>query len=115
MNFLKKNILTTSWWDRYVGCSIGSLGGEPDEPGVQNVTVRSSVFIGTQNGVRIKTWAKPNNGLVQGIQFRDIIMRHVQNPILIDQNYCPGNINCPTQVRHFICTFFSSTPPNKKI
>ncbi|BAF27984.1 Os11g0249600 [Oryza sativa Japonica Group] len=24
-------------------------------------------------------------------------MRDVQNPIVVDQNYCPGNVNCPGQ------------------
>ncbi|PON75745.1 Glycoside hydrolase [Parasponia andersonii] len=80
------------------GISIGSLGRDVEEPGVQNVTVKKSVFIGTQNGLRIKTWAKPSNGFVQRIQYLDIIMRNVQNPIVIDQNYCPSNIDCPTQV-----------------
>ncbi|KAH7573676.1 hypothetical protein ACOSP7_007478 [Xanthoceras sorbifolium] len=80
------------------GISIGSLGKEMEEEGVQNVTVTKTVFIGTQNGVRIKSWARPSNGFVQGVQFIDIIMHNVQNPIIIDQNYCPHNLNCPNQV-----------------
>ncbi|WMV59365.1 hypothetical protein MTR67_052750, partial [Solanum verrucosum] len=42
------------------------------------------------NGVRIKTWARPNN-------FQHVVMNNVQNPIIIDQNYCPGSGNCPEQ------------------
>ncbi|KAK1315398.1 hypothetical protein QJS10_CPA06g01498 [Acorus calamus] len=79
------------------GISIGSLGKSLREPGVQNVTVRSVTFSGTQNGVRIKTWARPSYGFVQGIVFENIVMRNVQNPIVIDQDYCPNNRNCPGQ------------------
>ncbi|KAI5317729.1 hypothetical protein L3X38_037436 [Prunus dulcis] len=43
-------------------------------------------------------WARPSNGFVQGVQFLDVVMINVQNPIVIDQNYCPHNINCPAQV-----------------
>ncbi|KAJ0092296.1 hypothetical protein Patl1_25489 [Pistacia atlantica] len=80
------------------GMSIGSLGKDTNEEGVQNVTVKNTTFVGTQNGVRIKSWARPSNGFVQGIRFLDAVMRNVQNPIIIDQNYCPHNLNCPGQV-----------------
>ncbi|XP_073099742.1 polygalacturonase-like [Elaeis guineensis] len=79
------------------GISIGSLGDAANEAGVQNITVRSVVFTGTQNGVRIKTWGKPNKGSVNGVTFANAIMQNVQNPIIIDQNYCPSNRNCPGQ------------------
>ncbi|KAF3449627.1 hypothetical protein FNV43_RR10358 [Rhamnella rubrinervis] len=79
------------------GISIGSLGKDLNEEGVQNVTVTKSVFSGTQNGLRIKSWARPSKGFVQGVRFIDAIMQDVQNPIVIDQNYCPSNINCPGQ------------------
>ncbi|KAJ0035674.1 hypothetical protein Pint_24955 [Pistacia integerrima] len=77
------------------GISIGSLAKDMDEEGVQNVTIKNTTFIGTQNGLRIKSWARPSNGFVQGIRFIDVVMRNVQNPIIIDQNYCPHNLNCP--------------------
>ena len=80
-------------------CSIGSLGQNLQEDGVQNVTVKTITFTGTQNGVRIKTWAKPSNGFVRGVLFQHATMVNVQNPIIIDQNYCPDNKNCPNQVR----------------
>ncbi|XP_059436126.1 polygalacturonase-like [Corylus avellana] len=79
------------------GISIGSLEKDTDEAGVQNVTVKNAVFIGTQNGLRIKSWARPSNGFVQRVCFLRAIMKNVQNPIVIDQSYCPHNI-CPTQV-----------------
>ncbi|KAK8617319.1 hypothetical protein V6N13_080236 [Hibiscus sabdariffa] len=80
------------------GISIGSLGKDQNEAGVQNVTVKTATFIGTQNGVRIKSWARPSNGFARNIVFQHVTMKNVQNPIVIDQNYCPGNKNCPDQV-----------------
>ncbi|GAB2299158.1 hypothetical protein Dimus_033232 [Dionaea muscipula] len=77
---------------------IGSLGrynSKADQ--VQNVTVKSVVFTGTTNGVRIKTWAKPNKGFVQDVTYQNITLVDVQNPIIIDQNYCEHNKNCPNQ------------------
>ncbi|KAE8022726.1 hypothetical protein FH972_008506 [Carpinus fangiana] len=79
------------------GVSIGSLGKEVNEAGVQNVTVTNAVFSGSDNGVRIKSWARPSNGFVRNILFQNIVMNNVDNPIIIDQNYCPDNQGCPTQ------------------
>ncbi|KAK1378617.1 Polygalacturonase [Heracleum sosnowskyi] len=79
------------------GISIGSLGWTLQEPGVQNVTVKTVTFTGTENGVRIKTWARPSHGFVKGVLFQHLQMVNVQNPVIIDQNYCPGEKNCPRQ------------------
>ncbi|KAG9141281.1 hypothetical protein Leryth_001755 [Lithospermum erythrorhizon] len=78
------------------GISIGSLGWDKQEPGVQNVTVTTSTFIGTTNGLRVKTWARESNGFVKDVLFQHAVMKKVQNPILIDQNYCPHG-SCPHQ------------------
>ncbi|KAM7279075.1 hypothetical protein ACFE04_006209 [Oxalis oulophora] len=94
---------TTNLWIENLACgpghgiSIGSLGKEKNEPGVQNVTVKSVTFTGTQNGVRIKSWARSSTGFARNILFQHATMKNVQNPIVIDQNYCPDNINCPGQ------------------
>lgn len=80
------------------GISVGSLGKELKEAGVQNVTVKTVTFTGSQNGVRIKSWARASTGFARGILFQHILMVDVQNPIIIDQNYCPDNKNCPGQV-----------------
>ncbi|XP_052176329.1 polygalacturonase-like [Diospyros lotus] len=81
------------------GVSIGSLARDFNEEGVQNVTLTNSVFTGSDNGVRIKSWARPSKAFVRGIEYRNIVMRNVKNPIIIDQNYCPNNQGCPNQVR----------------
>ncbi|XP_039126309.1 polygalacturonase-like [Dioscorea cayenensis subsp. rotundata] len=78
------------------GISIGSLGGgATDEAGVANITVKTVIFSGTQNGIRIKTWANPIAGFVTNVTFENITMNFVDNPIIVDQNYCPRKTNCP--------------------
>ncbi|CAN4104510.1 unnamed protein product [Withania somnifera] len=95
---------TTNLWIQNINCgpghgiSIGSLAKDFEEAGVQNVTVRSVIFKETQNGVRIKTWGRPSTGFVKNVLFQHVTMIDVQNPIVIDQNYCPYNKNCPGQV-----------------
>ncbi|KAL2507176.1 Pectin lyase-like superfamily protein [Forsythia ovata] len=95
---------TSNLWIENVACgpghgiSIGSLGKDLKEAGVENVTVKTVTFKNTQNGLRIKTWARQSSGYVRGVMFQHAIMNNVQNPIVIDQNYCPNNKNCPGQV-----------------
>ncbi|XP_031257937.1 polygalacturonase-like [Pistacia vera] len=92
---------TTNLWIENVACgpghgiSIGSLGKEQEEAGVQNVTAKTVTFSGTQNGVRIKSWGRPSSGFARNILFQHATMNNVQNPIVIDQNYCPDNKSCP--------------------
>ncbi|KAG5562487.1 hypothetical protein RHGRI_005272 [Rhododendron griersonianum] len=94
---------TSNLWIENIACgpghgiSIGSLGKKFQEAGVRNVTVSRVAFTGTQNGVRIKTWAKPSTGFVTGVVFQHATMVNVQNPVIIDQNYCPNNEGCPNQ------------------
>ncbi|KAL5714930.1 hypothetical protein ACHQM5_016829 [Ranunculus cassubicifolius] len=79
------------------GISIGSLGKEANEAGVENVTVKTAAFTGTENGLRIKTWARPSNGFVRNINYLGATMNNVDNPIIIDQHYCPHEGPCPNQ------------------
>ncbi|XP_034598150.1 polygalacturonase [Setaria viridis] len=80
------------------GISIGSLGKESEEAGVENVTVAGASFVGTENGLRIKTWGRAavEGAYVRGVVFEHAFMHDVRNPIIIDQNYCPNHI-CPHQ------------------
>ncbi|CAM8970931.1 unnamed protein product [Rhodiola kirilowii] len=79
------------------GVSIGSLAQSLNEEGVQNVTLTNTVFYGTQNGIRIKSWGRQSNGFVRNVLFSNINMYKVKNPIIIDQSYCPSNQGCPHQ------------------
>ncbi|XP_068666569.1 polygalacturonase-like [Aristolochia californica] len=92
---------TRNLWVERVACgpghgiSIGSLAKDLKEEGVSNVTVKSAVFTGTDNGLRIKSWGRVSNGFVRDVNFLNAVMVNVKNPIIIDQNYCPRNENCP--------------------
>ncbi|KAJ4723338.1 Polygalacturonase [Melia azedarach] len=95
---------TTNLWIENVACgpghgiSIGSLGKDANEAGVQNVTVTTATFTGSQNGLRITSWGRPSTGFARNILFQHAVMNNVQNPIIIDQHYCPDDKGCPGQV-----------------
>ncbi|KAL5997948.1 hypothetical protein ACLOJK_008882 [Asimina triloba] len=95
---------SSNLWIEHIACgpghgiSIGSLGKKLIEAGIRNVTVKSVEFTETENGFRIKSWARPSNGFVKGVLFEHAVMHNVHNPIIVDQNYCPHNRHCPGQV-----------------
>ncbi|KAL8512515.1 hypothetical protein ACS0TY_018840 [Phlomoides rotata] len=70
------------------GISVGSLGQNGKYEEVQGIHVENSTFIRTQNGVRIKTW-QGGSGNAKNITFKDIIFQEADNPVIIDQYYCP--------------------------
>ncbi|KAM0065854.1 putative endo-polygalacturonase [Helianthus debilis subsp. tardiflorus] len=78
------------------GISIGSLGMNGQYNTVEGVKVRKCRFSGTTNGARIKTW-QGGSGYARDITFEKIILHNVNNPIIIDQHYCPHNYNCPKE------------------
>ncbi|XP_020587110.1 polygalacturonase-like [Phalaenopsis equestris] len=78
------------------GISIGSLGAKGSTDQVSDVTVDTAQFIGTSNGVRIKTW-QGGRGYAKKIVFKNIKMSNVKNPIIIDQNYCDSSKPCTQQ------------------
>lgn len=67
--------------------SLGSLGKVPNESDVTGVIVNNCTLIGTQNGVRIKTYPESDPSLASTIVFQNIILDNVDNPIIIDQSY----------------------------
>jgi galacturan 1,4-alpha-galacturonidase len=81
------------------GMSVGSLGRYAGEGDVTRVHVRDMTFMGTMNGVRIKTWENsPSKSNAAHMVFENMVMNDVQNPIIIDQKYCPY-YNCEHKVR----------------
>uniref|UniRef100_A0A803M5K6 Polygalacturonase n=1 Tax=Chenopodium quinoa TaxID=63459 RepID=A0A803M5K6_CHEQI len=101
------------------GVKVSASGSSPNTDGIHvqsstSVTIRSttigtgddciSIGAGTTNmwmenikcgpghGIR------PSNGFVKDVLFQHITMVNAQNPIIIDQNYCPGNKGCPGKV-----------------
>ncbi|KAJ4767395.1 Pectin lyase-like superfamily protein [Rhynchospora pubera] len=78
------------------GISIGSLGSNNSRAHVSKVHVEKATLIGTDNGVRIKTW-QGGHGHAKNIHFEDISMCNVYNPIIINQNYCDSKIPCYQQ------------------
>lgn len=80
---------------------MGSLGKYPQEKDVSGIIVKDSTITGTLNGVRIKSWpSSPSPSAAYNITFENIIMNNVNNPVIIDQLYCPSG-NCPNQVRNY--------------
>ncbi|KAE9605409.1 hypothetical protein Lal_00024976 [Lupinus albus] len=80
------------------GISVGSVGNEGDES-IEEIYVKNCTFNGTSNGLRIKTWAAPLEQPIKASNFvyEDIVVIDVENPIIIDQHYCPSG-NCIHQV-----------------
>ncbi|XP_012829369.1 PREDICTED: probable polygalacturonase At2g43860 [Erythranthe guttata] len=98
MYTLRYAIYTQKYYDNYFNdldlfCfeknSIGSLGSSAIENGVDGVIVTNSIFTQTQNGVRVKSWPKASDGYAKNLVFKNLTMRNVANPIIIDQDYCP--------------------------
>ncbi|CAN8247760.1 unnamed protein product [Cochlearia groenlandica] len=82
------------------GISVGSLGKYKGEKDVKGITVRNSVFNGTSDGLRIKTWAKTvSESTVSDFLYENIQMINVGNPIVIDQHYCPHD-QCERRVKY---------------
>lgn len=73
------------------GISVGSLGLYPREAPVIGIRVKNCTLTDTTNGVRVKTWPDSPQGIASGMHFENVIMNNVQNPIIIDQEYCPYN------------------------
>ncbi|TKY49521.1 Exopolygalacturonase protein [Spatholobus suberectus] len=82
------------------GISVGSLGRNDGETDVEDIVVKNCTFTGTTNGLRIKTWAKPLKKTLyaSNLVYEDIVMNNVQNPIVIDQQYCPHNHCNPKEI-----------------
>ncbi|CAN8317541.1 unnamed protein product [Cochlearia groenlandica] len=75
------------------GISVGSLGKNKEEKDVKGLTVRDTVFNGTSDGIRIKTWEHSASKIVvSDFLYENIQMIDVGKPINIDQKYCPHGL-----------------------
>ncbi|XP_043817316.1 exopolygalacturonase-like [Manihot esculenta] len=81
------------------GLSIGSLGKYKNEADVKDVTISDCTLFNTTNGLRIKTWADSPPSAASSITFKDIIMKSVKNPIIIDQKYGSRSSTKPSRVK----------------
>lgn len=82
------------------GISVGSLGKNPGEADVTGVRVNNCTLIGTQNGIRIKTWPASPPSHARDMIFNGLTMQGVYNPIIIDQGYGGGDpVNNPSRVQ----------------
>ncbi|XP_020547959.1 probable polygalacturonase At3g15720 [Sesamum indicum] len=70
------------------GISIGSLGTDGRHDEVEGISITNSIFTRTDNGVRIKTW-QGGSGFARNITFSKITFVAANNPVIIDQYYCP--------------------------
>ncbi|XP_027905240.1 exopolygalacturonase-like [Vigna unguiculata] len=93
------------------GISIGSLGKYEEELEVKGIRVRNVSMVGTQNGLRIKTWPDLFPGHASDIIFSDITMQNVRNPIVIDQEYqCSSNCEASlVQIKNVIFSNIKGT------
>ncbi|XP_068647869.1 probable polygalacturonase At1g80170 isoform X2 [Aristolochia californica] len=78
------------------GISIGSLGKYNSSSQVHDVLVDGAFISNTENGLRIKTW-QGSSGFVRDVNFKNVWMNNVSNPIIIDQYYCDSSLPCPNQ------------------
>ncbi|XP_068653437.1 probable polygalacturonase At1g80170 [Aristolochia californica] len=78
------------------GISIGSLGEHNSSSQVHDILIDGAFISNTQNGLRIKTW-QGGSGFVKDVNFQNVWMNGVSNPIIIDQYYCPSSLPCPNQ------------------
>ncbi|XP_027929441.1 probable polygalacturonase At3g15720 [Vigna unguiculata] len=75
------------------GISIGSLGTRGETDIVEDVHVENCTLTETLTGVRIKTW-QGGAGFARRISFEKITFVRANNPIIIDQFYCPHRTDC---------------------
>jgi len=71
---------------------------------VNGIRVQTCTLVGTTNGLRIKSWPDKYPGAATDINFNDITMENVKNPIIIDQEY-ECSPNCQKKVCVFIFLF----------
>lgn len=99
------------------GISIGSLGDKDTPAHVSDIIVDGATLTKTTNGLRIKTY-QGGSGIASNIQFRNIKLNDVDNPIIINQKYCDREEPCEdeksaVQVQHVVYENIKGTSSSK--
>ena len=92
-------LLKDNWCGHGHGTSIGSIGENNSTGYVSNVLFENIIYNTTQNVARIKTW-QGGNGDIHNITYRNIQFMNVDNPIRINQYYCPSSQH-PGQCKNY--------------
>ncbi|KAJ3683682.1 hypothetical protein LUZ60_013909 [Juncus effusus] len=81
--------------------AIARQAADEAKQNVAHVTVKNCSVTGTTNGLRIKKWPGSSPSEAFNITFEDVVLNNVSNPIIIDQDYCPGKDcnNEPSKVK----------------
>ncbi|KAL0282008.1 UNVERIFIED_CONTAM: Polygalacturonase [Sesamum angustifolium] len=97
------------------GISVGSLGGYASEKDVQGIYVTNCTFIGTQNGVRVKTWpSAPAQLTVSDLHFEDLIMDNRPSSIKIT-NVSIKNVRGTTNSAEAVTLICSGLKPCENV
>ncbi|KAL0381149.1 UNVERIFIED_CONTAM: Polygalacturonase [Sesamum angustifolium] len=97
------------------GISVGSLGGYASEKDVQGIYVKNCTFIGTQNGVRVKTWpSAPAQLTVSDLHFEDLIMDNRPSSIKIT-NVSIKNVRGTTNSAEAVTLICSGLKPCENV
>ncbi|CAI0400542.1 unnamed protein product [Linum tenue] len=59
------------------------------ETPLKSITIQNCTIADSDNGIRIKSWPDMFATSLTDVHFEDIILENVDNPIIIDQMYCP--------------------------
>jgi polygalacturonase len=81
--------------DCHLGFGHGLSIGSYTSGGVRNVTAENITFDGTTSGIRMKAW-RDRGGVVEGIRYRNLVMKNVRFPISIT-SYYPKPPSHPSQ------------------
>nr|WP_294897038.1 glycosyl hydrolase family 28 protein [uncultured Pedobacter sp.] len=104
MNNNSKNVtITGCTFGAGHGCSIGSYTA-----GIENITVDSCTFNGTDNGVHIKS-SRDRSGTVQHLTFKNLTMKNVSKPINVCEYYPDNTI--PSSASGDVAQAITSTTP----
>lgn len=102
-------LIENCWFGRGHGCSMGSI----NSTGVWDVVVRNIMFVGTDNGARIKTW-QGGTGKVENVTYSALRLEEVGLPIDVNMYYCPhstcknsskGAPSIPAGIRYRVIQF----------